>query len=137
MRIETARFGPVEVQEEALIQFPWGIPGFENLKRYVLWEHGKGPFQWLQAVDDPAVAFVVCPPQAMGFAYQVPQAKLKMLNVVQIEDLVVLIMVSFDREKNTSRPHLSGPLLFNAANRRACQWTIDANELPQFLVSEQ
>lgn len=135
MRIETIRFGPLDLSEEVLIYFPWGIPGFENLKRYVLLDHRKGPFQWLQAVDDPHVAFVVCPPEVMGIIYEVPQEKVEVLGLEHPEDLVVLNIVSFDREKNTHRPHLLGPLLFNSVTRKASQWSIDARELPKYLGS--
>lgn len=135
MRIDTIRFGTLDLKEEVVIHFPWGMPGFENLKRYVLLDHRNGPFQWLQAVDDPQVAFVVCQPEVMGFAYRIPGDKLKQLELEQVEDLVVLTMVSFDREKQAPRPHLSGPLLFNATTRKATQWSIDTRELPKYLAT--
>ncbi|MDY0039495.1 MAG: flagellar assembly protein FliW [Desulforhabdus sp.] len=135
MRIDTIRFGPLELGEETAIQFPWGIPGFENLKRYVLLEHGNGPFQWLQAVDDPRVAFVVCPPEVLGIKYKVPRDNIAQLEVEHPDDLLVLTIVSFDREKKTPRPHLTGPLLFNSITRIAAQWSIDSRDLPKYIES--
>jgi flagellar assembly factor FliW len=135
MLIETIRFGALDLKEDVFIHFPWGIPGFEDLKRYVLLDHRTGPFQWLQAVDNPEVAFVVCSPDVVGAAYQVPLDQLNALSLQAPDDLVVLVMISFERGKKTPKLHLGGPLLFNAANRQACQWTIDARDLPKFLVT--
>lgn len=134
MQIETSRFGTLELGQEVFIHFPWGIPGFGSLKRYVLLEHRNGPFQWLQAVDEPTVAFVVCSPESMGFHYSVPSDKADPIELKNAEDLAILIMVCFDREQKSLRPHLRGPLLLNAENRKAYQWVIDTPELDQVLV---
>ncbi|MCK8602384.1 flagellar assembly protein FliW [Desulfoferrobacter suflitae] len=132
MRIETARFGILQLSRDAVIHFPWGIPGFENLKKYVLLDHREGPFKWLQSVDDPQVAFIVSPPEVVGVTYQIPESQLRHLQLEDREDLVVLVMISFDRRKNIPRPHFTGPLLFNAKNRQALQWSIDPRELPKY-----
>lgn len=133
MQIETTRFGILDVEEEVVIHFPWGIPGFEQLKRFILMQHRQGPFQWLQAADDPAVAFVVCPPETFGVSYRVPADPKQAIGLDQQEDLVILIMVSFDRAQAAACPHLRGPLLFNAASRQALQWTLDSNELSRYI----
>lgn len=133
MQIETTRFGTLDLDESTFIHFPWGIPGFEELKRYVLMDHREGPFQWLQAVDDPTVAFVVCPPEVVGVRYSIPEEKGTPIQLQTAEDLVLLVMVSFDQADKNLRIHMRGPLLFNASNRQAYQWTIDSNELPRFM----
>lgn len=133
MQIETTRFGTLDLDETTFIHFPWGIPGFEELKRYVLLDHREGPFKWLQAVDDPSIAFVVCPPEAVGVRYSVPQEKGAPIVVQTADDLVLLIMVSFDQADKNLRLHLRGPLLFNASNRQGYQWTIDSNEISRFV----
>jgi len=135
MRIETTRFGFLDLDESIFINFPWGIPGFEKIKRFVLLEQGEGPFQWLQAVDEPGVAFVVCPPESLGMKYKVPRDKGEVIGLNQPEDMMVLIMVSFNRERMNIRPHLRGPLLFNVASRVGYQWSIDSRELQRY-VSE-
>lgn len=136
MRIDTTRFGLLDMEEALFIHFPWGIPGFERIKRYVLLEQGQGSFQWLQAVDEPTVAFVVCPPENLGFTYRVPEDKGKAIALEKWEDLLVLIMVSFDRKETAVRPHLRGPLLFNVSARQAYQWTIDSRELEKYVKTK-
>ncbi|MCU0587894.1 MAG: flagellar assembly protein FliW [Syntrophobacteraceae bacterium] len=133
MQIETSRFGTLELGEDVFIEFPQGIPGFGALKRYVLLEHRNGPFQWLQAVDEPTVAFVVCAPDVLGYRYVLPPDKGSPIDLQQPDDLAILVMVCFDRENRSLRPHLRGPLLLNASNRKAYQWVIDTPELDQMV----
>jgi flagellar assembly factor FliW len=129
MEIQTSRFGRLELEDNAVIQFPWGLPGFESNRRFVLMEHREGPFQWLQAVDAPDVAFVVCPPRVLGLRYTIPANKKSPIEIEKDEDLLVLIMVSFDRGSGKIKPHLTGPLLLNAETRKGYQWTLDARDL--------
>ena len=134
MLVDTTRFGTIEIEEKELIDFPWGIPGFEHLKSYVLLEYKNGPFQWLQSVEEPAVAFVVCPPDFLGLVYSAPDAKKRLIKLEGDEDLVVLNIVSFDREKGAMRFHVKSPLLFNVSARIGYQWTMEADELKGHLT---
>jgi flagellar assembly factor FliW len=128
MLIETSRFGTLDLDEKVFIEFPWGIPGFEQVKRYVLLEHRQGPFQWLQAVDEPGLAFVVCEPEFVGLRYSVPREKTIPIRLEAPEDLVVLVMVSFDKQQKRMSPHWRGPMLFNSSLRLGCQWSMDEVE---------
>jgi flagellar assembly factor FliW len=135
MQVNTTRFGIIEVAEKELINFPWGVPGFEELKSYVLLEYKNGPFQWLQSVEEPAVAFVVCSPDFLGLVYTAPEAKKKLIKLDKDDDLVFLNIVSFNREKRAVRFHIKSPLLFNVAARIGYQWTMEADELKGYLVT--
>ncbi len=135
MQVDTSRFGRIEVGEKEVITFPWGIPGFELLKNYVLLEYRDGPFEWLQSVEEPSVAFVVCPPDFIGLEYTAPESKTKLIELENRDDLVVLNIVSFDREKRAIRFHVKSPVLFNVATRIGYQWTMEADELKNYLIT--
>jgi flagellar assembly factor FliW len=135
MQVNTTRFGIIEVAEKELINFPWGVPGFEELKSYVLLEYKNGPFQWLQSVEEPAVAFVVCSPDFLGLVYTAPEAKKNLIKLDKDDDLVFLNIVSFNREKRAVRFHIKSPLLFNVAARIGYQWTMETDELKGYLVT--
>ena len=134
MQVSTVRFGTIQIEDKELITFPWGVPGFENLKGFVLLEYKNGPYQWLQSVEDPGVAFVVCPPDFLGLVYSAPDAKKKLIGLDREEDLVVLNIVSFDRETKAVQFHVKSPLLFNVATRVGYQWTMETDELKGYLT---
>lgn len=73
--IETSRFGTLELDEKVFIDFPCGIPGFGAGETLCDSRHRQGPFRWLQAVDEPNLAFVVCEPEVVGVRYEVPLPK--------------------------------------------------------------
>ncbi len=67
MKLETKHFGTIEVDEGKIINFNEGLPGFPELRRFLLMTEPKqgegqssdGVFFWLQSVDEPNVAFVL------------------------------------------------------------------------------
>lgn len=64
MKLETANFGVIDIDEADFIDFPVGIPGFENCKKYALIGHDtkESPFFWLQSTEQPELCFVVADP---------------------------------------------------------------------------
>lgn len=72
MKLETSRFGTLDLQEERVIRVPSGLYGFPDNKRYTLLEHKKGsPFVWLQSVDNGSLAFVLIDPLLVKPDYEV------------------------------------------------------------------
>ncbi len=64
MRLMTKHLGEIEYEQEAVISFDEGLPGFENVRSFVLIlsEDAELPFHYLQSVDNPSIAFVVTSP---------------------------------------------------------------------------
>jgi flagellar assembly factor FliW len=59
---ESIRFGTVEVGQQDVIEFPFGLIGLGGL-RYALVDRNPGSgFLWLHAVDNPALALPVVSP---------------------------------------------------------------------------
>lgn len=134
MQIETTRFGVLDVDESKLLHLIWGLPGFEELKRYILMQHREGPLQWFQAVDEPEVAFLMCAPEMLGVKYQVPPERKGPLKLECDEDLMVMSMVSHEREKKITRIHVLSPLLFNTATRQGYQWMMEREEIGKYVA---
>ncbi|HTB49631.1 MAG TPA: flagellar assembly protein FliW [Solirubrobacteraceae bacterium] len=59
---QSIRFGTVEVEQEEVIEFPFGLIGLGG-SRYALIDRNPGTgFLWLHSVDDPALALPVVSP---------------------------------------------------------------------------
>ena len=66
--IETFRFGLVRFEEHEVIEFPAGLPGFEQEFRFLLIEAEESrPLKFLQSISSPQLSFV-CAPLALVFA---------------------------------------------------------------------
>lgn len=61
IEIATIRFGILRLPMDQLLAFPAGIPGFPDQTRWALLPVRDG-LGWLQAVDLPALAFLVVSP---------------------------------------------------------------------------
>jgi flagellar assembly factor FliW len=114
VHFETSRFGRLEVAEDKLIKFPAGLLGFPHVKRYVLLDYEDTPVKWLQAVDDPGVAFIVMEPTLLveDYAITLDGVTRQALQLETEEDLAVLAIVRVEEGKLLA--NLKGPLLFNS-----------------------
>jgi len=134
MKIESPRFGSLEVDADKLIEFPAGLPGFEDCKKFTLLEVGETQSPSvgvLQCVDRPEVAFSVAEPDQFGLHYEfaLTEEEEKVLRVTRIEDVAVfLILRRDDQVKGAAelpvKANLMAPLVINAAQRIGIQKVI-------------
>ncbi|WP_040333867.1 flagellar assembly protein FliW [Candidatus Magnetobacterium casense] len=122
---ETTRFGPLVIQTSKIIEFPEGLLGFAELKRYILVDHRDTPLKWLQAIDDPDIAFIVTDPTIVSadFTLTIDTATKKYLEVDNDADMVVLVIIRVDNGRVIA--NFRGPLVFNAAKMRGIQIVLD------------
>ena len=73
MKIESPRFGTLEVEPSRIIEFPRGLIGFEECKRFSLFHpEGETPSYFiLQSLDDPVLAFHIADPAPFGFGHEI------------------------------------------------------------------
>jgi flagellar assembly factor FliW len=57
MKLQTEQFGEIEYAEENVINIEKGLFGFEDLTRYLLVQTENTLFYWLNAIDEPTIAF--------------------------------------------------------------------------------
>jgi flagellar assembly factor FliW len=62
LTFDSARFGPLEVDANAVIEFPAGLIGLGGQRYALIATDPDAPFAWLHSVDDPAVALPVTNP---------------------------------------------------------------------------
>ena len=124
MKIETSRFGTVEINEEQIFTFPMGLLGFAKYKEFVVIDHTEeSPFKWLQSVEEGSLAFIITDPLFFVGDYQigVRRAELSMLNVQSEEDLVVSVIMTIPQNPQDMTANLLAPLIFNMRNRKGMQ----------------
>lgn len=124
MKIQTHRFGPLEIPESKVILMERPILGFERLSRFCLIEMDElAPFMWLQATDDPNVAFMVINPVTLFPDYRIyiNSMEIAELEVADVRAVETYVVVTFaDRPEDISA-NLQGPIIINTANNKAKQ----------------
>jgi flagellar assembly factor FliW len=123
-RVQSDQLGEVEVDEEAVIHFPEGIPGFEECRDFVLIEDEElAPFRWLQSLDDGAIAFVVVDPLVIfpGYEVQLGPAETAAIRVTEADSALVQVILTLSEDPMQTTANLQGPLLINANKNLGCQ----------------
>jgi flagellar assembly factor FliW len=69
--VESSRFGTLEIEAGAIIEFPTGLIGLGGRRWAVVSTSLSGPFQWLHSLDDPSLALPVTDPWAFFSDYEV------------------------------------------------------------------
>lgn len=125
MKLNTVRFGEVDIDENRIFDFKMPIIGFDNLKKFVIIEPNKDTlFKWLQSVEDSALAFPIISVAALNFDYtiDIPDNVVEKLKIENVESLLVMNITSIpqDDPKGTTI-NLLAPLIFNIDNQSAGQ----------------
>jgi flagellar assembly factor FliW len=69
--VQTRDFGLLECDPHAALQFPRGLPGFEDQDRFVLIEQeALAPVVYLQSLKTPALCFLTVPISAIDPHYE-------------------------------------------------------------------
>lgn len=122
MEIQTTRFGSMDVNEERVIEFPKGLLGFPEHRRFALIQAGEeNYFFWLQSVDEPSLAFVVTDPSIFfkDYAFALKDETREEIALADTSFAQVFVICNKVGEWLTG--NLQGPLVVNAQNRMATQ----------------
>lgn len=131
MKIESPRFGTLDIAPDRIIEFPRGLVGFEHCKRYALFHpEGNDPTYYiLQSLDDPAIAFQIADPARFGFGYELELSAAEAAELGSPErqvssagsTLAVVVILSNEGDGKPVRANLNGPLVMNLDARRGLQ----------------
>jgi len=130
MQISTSRFGTVELDNESVIEFPDGLPGFEHTRRYFLAPHkttegSVSPFRWLQSVDEPELAFPVINPWTLrpDYAPTINSLVLKQMLISDFKSQAQFLAIVTIPKTNPSAitVNLLAPVLINRQHKMGKQ----------------
>lgn len=124
MRIESQQLGALEIPEDSVIEFRFGIPGFNHAHRFCLLEVKPGSrFQLLQCTHDPNLAFVVTDPLLVAPDY--PLAAIQQLaapaGIEPDEPLGVAAIVTVPPPPRRPTANLLAPVAIGTRSRLGAQ----------------
>jgi flagellar assembly factor FliW len=131
---ETRHFGAIQYQEDAVFDFPSGLPGFEDQRQFVLLERpDTRPLVFMQSLSTPSLCFITVPVKVAKSDYElcVPPEDLASLDVdtrrqpLIGEEVLCLAIVSLQEDRPPT-VNLLSPLVINIRTRQGIQ-TIQAD----------
>ncbi len=133
MFIETERFGSFEMDDSKAINFPAGLPGFEDLHVFVIIKNKETqPIYWLQSAENKYIALPVIVPFEIisDYIIQIRDDELRELKVECQDDLLITNVVVIPEDVTKMTVNLAAPIVINAKIGVGKQIIIDAKSMP-------
>jgi flagellar assembly factor FliW len=116
IKIASSRFGEVEIQPAAVIEFPDGLIGLGGLRYTLLATDAKSPFVWLHSVDHGNLALPVTNPANFFADYRIELSEAEALRLDVDESTAIDIYVTVRAAPVLAdfRANLRAPLIVRA-----------------------
>ncbi|MFB1049911.1 flagellar assembly protein FliW [Paraliobacillus sp. JSM ZJ581] len=125
MNIQTKYHGEITIDNDNLLTFPQGIPGFNNEKEFVLLElQYNSVFQVLQSTITPTLGFIVVNPYHIyhTYAFDLDDHTIEALEINSADQVKVASIVSLKEPFEKSTINLQAPIIINQVNKLAKQY---------------
>ncbi|MEC9487918.1 MAG: flagellar assembly protein FliW [Halanaerobium sp.] len=116
MELMTRDFGKVDIDQNEVIKFTQGLPGFENYREYVLLTlPGPNPFFILQSVEEQELAFITVDPWEVvsGYEVNINDGDKSFLKITNKEEVLILVIGTIHEELSDMTVNLAAPLIIN------------------------
>ena len=136
MRVQTKFFGEVELDDNKVIEFPNGIIGFEDFKKfaiiYDIEDDRDTKISWLQSLEEPTLALPVVDPLAVTTEYapMIEDELLKPLGNPADEDLLYLLVMTVPSDMTKVTANMKAPVIISTEERKGVQLIVDNADYP-------
>jgi flagellar assembly factor FliW len=136
MVAETKFFGTIDIEDEKIIEFPMGIIGFENLKKFALIfdseREERSKISWLQSMEEPLMVLPVINPMDITESYNpvIEDEFMKIIGDPADEDVLIFTSMSIPSDLTKMTANLKAPFIINTVDRRAMQVIVENEDYP-------
>ena len=128
-KLNTTRFGEIEVEDKLIITFEHGIPAFEDERDFAVIPYDDdSPYLYLQSASTPELAFLMTDPFVFfpDYSFELDDANMEALGVTKDDDVLVcsLITVPASGIPNMTT-NLLAPIVINKSNMKAKQVVLE------------
>ena len=128
-KINTARFGELNIQEDKIFHFADGLPAFEDEHRFIILPFDDdSPYSFLQSVETPELAFLMTVPFVFfpDYEFVLEDDVMAALAIKGSEDMQVYTLVTIPGGNiKEMTANLMAPVVINKETREAKQVVLD------------
>jgi flagellar assembly factor FliW len=132
MKIQTSRFGEIEIAPNDILEFAEGLLGFGHLRKFVLLDDPNDEiFAWLQSCDNAGTAFPVLEPELFMPTYKVEPSKsdIEALQIQNVTEGRLLTIITIPVDPTQMTANMKAPIVLNPKKRLARQCILQDNSL--------
>lgn len=141
MKLNTSRFGEIEVNEEEIITFSDGLFGFEDIKKYIIFQmEDDNPLMWMQSIEEGSLAFIIIRPFEFNpnYSLQLSDNDVEELGLTSPDDSDIFGIVVVPEDPSKMTANLQGPIVINRILKKGKQVisTSPKHKLKHFILDE-
>ncbi|NLL30320.1 MAG: flagellar assembly protein FliW [Clostridiales bacterium] len=128
MEIISPVHGKMTYEENEIIYFEKGVPGFDGLKKYIIKEvDEESPFKIMQSIEDVELGFIIISPFAVKEDYEIKlsQEIIENLNIQKQSEVLLYSIVKLDSKIENITANLKAPLVINIKAKKGQQYILD------------
>jgi len=132
VKVNTTRFGDLEVDKKDIITFKEGLLGFDNLKKFFIVDPGDQTLiLWFQSIEDASTAFPIIEPKIFQPHYSVKllPAEMASLNLESLGDASVYTILTIPEVVTDMSANLKAPIIINNQTKLARQIVLQDSKL--------
>ena len=128
-KVNTSRFGEIEVAEKKIVHFDKGIPAFEDETEFVILPYEEeSPYYFMQSLKSPDLAFLLTNPFLFfpDYTFEIDDSTLSELEIKNQDDVFYYAMITIPNGSiRYMTANLLAPVVLNSENMRAKQVVLE------------
>ena len=124
-KVDTVRFGEIEVEEEKVVHFERGIPAFEEEHEFLIIPYDEeSPYYFMQSLKTPELAFLITTPFIFfpEYVIEIDDETLDELKIKNQEDVMLYSLITIPNGSvRYMTANLLAPVVINTENMQAKQ----------------
>lgn len=122
MRHINHQFGEFEYEQKHVVDFPEGIIGFEDFKKFiVIDDEDSQPFRWLVSLEDKNFCLPLINPELINESYEIPKLK---------GNTSVFVIATLREPLENSTINLRSPIIIDNDTQIGIQIILEDEKLP-------
>jgi flagellar assembly factor FliW len=132
MKVNTRIFGEIEIGEDKIIDFTWGLLGFPNMNKFTL-IHDKDKkdvaLWYMQSLDVPDFAIPMVDPLTVKQDYNpaVKEDSIEPVEPLTNKNMLMLVSVTVPEKLEDMTVNLNAPFLINTDTHKGVQVEVAEN----------
>jgi flagellar assembly factor FliW len=122
--IQTKYHGEIEINNDDILHFEKGIPGFLDEKEFIILPLSDDQtFSIMQSLTTPYVAFVIASPFHFfqDYEFKLEDPIVEELDIKGEKDVLVFLILSVGEPFEKTTANLQAPVIINSSNHKAKQ----------------
>ena len=124
-KVNTVRFGEIEVEEEKVVHFKDGIPAFEDEHEFMIIPYDEeSPYYFMQSLKTPELAFLITTPFIFfpDYMIEIDDDTIDELAIKNQEDVMLYSLITIPNGSvRYMTANLLAPVVINTENMQAKQ----------------